>query len=57
MLILISIFYGIGFDASESFLLSDGSGFGKNVIFVTDESSLVHIDNKKKGILILVSAY
>ena len=24
--------YGIGFDASGSFLLSDGSGFDKNVI-------------------------
>ena len=26
--------YGIGFDASESFLLSNGSGFSKNVIIL-----------------------
>ena len=39
--------YGIGFDARGSFLLSDCSGFGKNVIiFDGDRSSLVHIDNK-----------
>ena len=25
--------YGIGFDACGSFLLSDGAGFGKNIIF------------------------
>ena len=49
--------YGIGFDASGSFSLSNGSGFGKNVIFGADKSSLVHIDNKKKYILILVTAY
>ena len=35
--------------------LSDGSKFGKNVIiFGADMSSSVHIDNKKKNILILV---
>ena len=40
--------YGIGYDAGQSFLLSDGSGFGKNVItFGTGMSSYVHIDNKK----------
>ena len=45
--------YGIGFDASGSFSLSDGSGFGKNVIiFGADMSSAVHIDNNKKDILI-----
>ena len=34
--------------------LSDGSGFGKNLIlFGTDMSSSVHVDNKKKYILIL----
>ena len=39
----------------EVFLLSDGSGFAKNVIvFGADMSSFVHIDNKKKDILILV---
>ena len=30
--------YDIGFDASGSFLLSDGSGFGKNIIFGADMS-------------------
>ena len=46
--------YGIEFDATGSFLLSDGSGFGKPMItFGADMSSLVHIDNKKKDILIL----
>ena len=46
--------YAIGFNARGSFLLSDGSGFGKNVIiFSADMSSSVHADNKKKDILIL----
>ena len=47
--------YGIRFDARGSFLLSNDSGFGKTVIiFGADTmSSLVHIDNKKKYILIL----
>ena len=41
----------IGFDASGSFSLSDGSGFGKKaIIFGADMSSSVHVD---KGILIL----
>ena len=45
---------GIGFDVSGSILLSNGNGFGKNVIiFHADMSSSVHIDNKKKGTLIL----
>ena len=46
--------YGIGFDAGTSFSLSDGSGFGQNVIiFGTDLSSSVHTDNKEKNILIM----
>ena len=41
-------------DAYGKFSLSDGSGFGKNVItFVADMSSSVHTDNKKKYILVL----
>ena len=41
------------FDARGSFSLSDGSRFGKNVIiFRAEMNSLVHIDNKKKDILI-----
>ena len=39
---------GIGFDAHRSFLLSYGSGFGKDVIFGADSSSSVHINNWKK---------
>ena len=43
--------YGIGFDACRSFLLTDGTGFSKNVIiFGADMNSYVPIDNKKKDI-------
>ena len=43
-----------GFDARRGFVLSDGSGFGQNeIIFGADMSQSLHIDNKKKGILIL----
>ena len=46
--------YVIGFDVCRSFSISDGNGFGKNVmIFGADMSSYVHIDNKKKDISIL----
>ena len=46
--------YGTGFNACESFLLFNGSGFGKNVIiFGADMISSGHTDNKKKDILIL----
>ena len=46
--------YGVGVDARGNFSLSDGSGLGKNVIICgADISSSVHIDNKKKYILIL----
>ena len=45
--------YGIGFDASESFSLPDGNGFGKNVTLVgADMSSSIQIDNKRKDNLI-----
>ena len=44
--------YGIGFDRKGQF--SFGNGFGKNSIIVgADMSSSVHVDNKKKDILIL----
>ena len=44
--------YGNGFDREGTF--SVGNGFGRNcVIFGVDMSSSVHIDNKKKDILIL----
>ena len=45
--------YGIGFDRHGSFSFP-GIGLGRNVrIFGVDMSSSVHIDNKKKDILIL----
>ena len=45
--------YGIGFDRRGSFSFP-GGGFGQNVlIFEVDMSSSVHIDNKKKDILVL----
>ena len=45
--------YGIGFDRRSSFSFLDG-GFGQNVlIFREGMSSSVHIDNKKKEILVL----
>ena len=45
--------YGIGFDRKGSFSFSSG-GYGQNVIiFGVDMSSSIHIDNKKKDILIL----
>ena len=37
--------------ASRSFLLSDGSVFGKNVLNGADMSSSVKIDNKKRRYL------
>ena len=46
--------YGIGFDACSSFSLSNGNSFYKNVsIFGVDNSSFVHVNNKKTDILIL----
>ena len=46
--------YSIEFDAGGSFSFSDGSRNGKNVvIFGAEMSSSVHIDKKKKDILIL----
>ena len=45
--------YGIGFDRRSSFSFPSG-GFGQNVlIFGVDMSFSTHIDNKKKGILLL----
>ena len=46
--------YAIGFDGCRSFSLTDGSGFGKNLIISgAGMSSSVHIDNKMIDILIL----
>ena len=43
--------YGIGFDARSQFSRADGS-WGKIVVsFGVDNSSFVHVDNKKKGYL------
>ena len=45
--------YSIGFDSRSEFILTDHS-VGKNVIiFGVDMSSAVHIDNNRKGILVL----
>ena len=45
--------YGIGFDRRSSFSFPSG-GFGQNVlIFSADMSTSIHIDNKKKDILVL----
>ena len=45
--------YGIGFDSRSEFLFIDGS-YGKNfIMFGADMSSSVHVDNKRKDILIL----
>ena len=45
--------YGIGFDRRSSFSFT-GGGFGQNVlIFGEDMSTSIHIDNKKKNILVL----
>ena len=45
--------YGIGFDRRSSFSFPNG-GFGQNVlIFGADMSTSIHIDNKKKDILVL----
>ena len=44
--------YDIGFDRKGKF--SVGNGFGRNcIIFGVDMSSYVHVDNKKKDILIV----
>ena len=44
--------FGIGFDQSSEFLLPDGSTEKNASIFGADMSTSVHIDNKKKDILI-----
>ena len=45
--------YGIGFDRRSSFSFPSG-GFGQNVlIFGADMSSSIHVDNKKKDVLVL----
>ena len=45
--------YGIGFDRRSNFSFT-GGGFGQNVlIFGADMSTSIHIDNKKKDILVL----
>ena len=44
--------YGIGFDRRSSYSFP-GNGFGQNIlIFGVDNSFSIHIDNKKKDILI-----
>ena len=46
--------YHIGLHWRWSFSVSDNSGFNKNVVIVgADMNSSLHIDNKKRNILIL----
>ena len=45
--------YDIGFSMRSEFSLPDGSMSKNVIIFGVDMSSSVHIDNKKKDILIL----
>ena len=45
--------YGIGFDSRSEFSFTDGSMEKNVIIFGADMSSSVHIDNKRKDILIL----
>ena len=45
--------YDIGFSMRSEFSLPDGSMIKNVIIFGVDMSSSVHIDNKKKDILIL----
>ena len=47
--------YSIGFDLHSEFSLHDVSVGKKVIIFGTDITSSVHIDNKKKDILILAN--
>ena len=44
--------YGIGFDRRTSFSFP-GGGFGQNVLILGGINFSAHIDNKKKGILVL----
>ena len=46
--------FNIGLDARSQFLWSDGSWDQNVVIFGADISYSVHVDNKKKDILVLV---
>ena len=53
ILTIINSGYGIGFDRRSSFSFPSG-GFGQNVlIFGADMTSSIHVDNKKKDILVL----
>ena len=45
--------YGIGFGFRSEFSLTSGSSGKDVIIFCIDMSSLVHVDNKKKVILVL----
>ena len=47
--------HGMEFYSHETFSLSNGSGFGRNIIiFGAHINSSVHVDNKKKNYLILI---
>lgn len=45
------MFYG--FDSSSTFPLSNGTWFVKNVNFAVNNSSSVHVNNRKKDMVVL----
>ena len=45
--------YGIGFDSRSEFSFTNGIMGRNGIIFGADMSSSVHVDNKKKDILVL----
>ena len=47
------ISYVIGFDSSSTFPLSNDTWFVKNVNFAVNNSSSVHVDKRKKDIVVL----
>ena len=44
--------YGIGYDSRSEFLFTDWSYWKNAFIFAADMSSSVHVDNKRKDVLI-----
>ena len=53
ILILKYLYFGYGIGFNRKWKFSVGNGFRKNcIIFVVDMSSSIHVDNKKKDILV-----
>ena len=50
--------YVIEFDTGGGFSLSDGSGFGKNVLILgADKSSSAHVGNRKKEVFLVKTGH